>query len=175
MYAQYDLETKGLVGYHNPKMDSEGVEIPLEVIPDNLIHVPSIYEDEVRQYSRVISVDDSDPENKSIVLPADIIATASQFDLIKSRTAEGEEIVSYLSGYLNDKAKYYGFDNYHAAIIYLNSSNLLFQEQAQSFLDCADAIWTYFEDNRDSFAATGLPTLETIKADHPKFETFKTW
>lgn len=175
MYAQYDLGTKRLVGYHNPKMDSEGVEIPLEVIPENLVYVPSIYEDEVIQYSRVISVDDSDPENKSIVLPANIVEEAALFDLIESRTAEGEEIVSYLSGYLNGKAKYYGFDNYHAAIIYLNSSNILFQKQAQAFLDCADAIWTYFEDNRDGFAATGLPTLETIKIDHPKFETFQTW
>lgn len=175
MYAQYNVETKALQGYHDTRLDDEGIEIIYDPVPDNLIHVPSIYEDEVRQYSRVLSVDDSDPENKSIVLPANIIEAAALFDLIESRTAEGEEIVSYLSGYLNDKAKYYGFDNYHAAIIYLNSSNLLFQKQAQSFLDCADAIWTYFEDNRDNFAATGLPTLETIKVAHPKFETFKTW
>jgi len=175
MYAQYNVETKALQGHHDTKTDEEGAEILYDPVPDNLIHVPSIYEDEVRKYSRVISVDDIDPENKSIVLPANIIEAAAQFDLIESRTAEGEEIVSYLSGYLNGKAKYYGFDNYHAAIIYLNSSNLTFKAQAQAFLDCADAIWTYFEDNRSNFAATGLPTLETIKVDHPKFETFKTW
>jgi len=172
MYAQYNVETKALQGYHDTRLDDEGIEIIYDPVPDNLIHVPSIYEDEVREYSRVISVDDSDPQNKSLVIPADIIASAAMFDLIKSRTEEGEAIVSYLSGYLNSKAEYYGFDNYHAAIIYLNSSNVLFQKQAQAFLDCADAIWTYIDENRESFVTTGHPNLEEVKLAHPRLDDF---
>ena len=175
MYAQYDLETKKLVGYHNTKLDGEGLELILGTVPDNLVHIPSGSEQDIINYYRVITVDDTDLANKLFVIPANPATELALLDLVELRTAEGEEIVSYLSGYLNGKAKYYGFDNYHAAIIYLNSSNVLFQKQAQAFLGCADAIWTYFEDNRSNFAATGLPTLETIKVDHPKFETFKTW
>ena len=175
MYAQYDLETKQVVGFHILPLDYEGNERKLEIIPDNLVDVPIIYEEEIRLYYRVITIDDSDPQNKSLVIPEDIISAAAMYDLIQTRTEEGEAIVRYLESYLNALAGKYGYKDYHAGMIFKDSTVAKYQEQGLAFYACAEAIWDYFDNNKDSFAATGHPNLEEVKAAHPKFETFKTW
>lgn len=93
--------------------------------------------------------------------------------LIAERRAEGLEIVAYLENYLNSKAVEYGYKDYHAAMIYINSSHPKFKEEAQLFFSCADAIWAYVDANNNSFATTGQPDLEQVKLDHPKLEDFK--
>jgi len=94
------------------------------------------------------------------------------YKLMEERAIEGNEIVNYLTIYLNTKAKEYGYDNYHSSMIYINSSDTDVSSLSQAFFNCVDAVWSYVKSNRDSFEATGHPNLEEIKLNHPKLEDY---
>lgn len=91
---------------------------------------------------------------------------------LQQRAEDGDSIVQYLSDYLNTEAKTRGYDSYHTAMIYLNSSYPKFKADAQAFFNCADAIWAYVEENKASFVTTGHPNLEETKLNHPKLEDY---
>lgn len=91
---------------------------------------------------------------------------------VPSLVLEGGLIVNYLSNYLNSKANEYGYDSYHTAMLYLNSSYPKFKQEAQAFFACADAIWAYVEENRESFVTTGHLNLEEVKLAHPRLDDF---
>lgn len=87
---------------------------------------------------------------------------------------KADRIVNYLEDYLNKKAVDYGYNDYHSAMIYVNSSFPKFKREGQAFFECADAIWSYVENNRESYLTTGQPDLATVKFSHPKLEDFLT-
>jgi len=165
MHIQYDVTTKEIIGYHYLRAD-------IKSIPDDFVEVTSGQEDFVKDNYQYLTVDDTDTANKMIVTPANFETYKAQVDLINARIAEGEAIVKYLEDYLNEKASIYGYDNYHTAMIYRDSSIPKFQLEGQAFFDCADANWSYLDANRDSFEATGQPDLATVMANHPKLSEF---
>lgn len=165
MHVEYDETTKEIIGYHNLRTNFTNP-------PANFVEVDEAQEGFVRDNYTYLTVDDSDSANKVIVVPADFATYKAQVDLINARTEEGKAITKYLEDYLNLKAYEYGYDGYHAAMIYKDSTVAKFQQEGQAFFDCADAIWNYFDTNKDSFAATGQPDLATVQANHPVLETY---
>lgn len=164
MHLQYDLTTKKGVAYH---YFSEK-----RTAPEDFVLVTPADEEAVKEYLQYTTVDDSDPLNKTITIPADVGDQIDLAALAALRQAEGSEIVSYLSAYLNEKAKIYGYDNYHSAMIYKGSSVSKFNIEGTAFFDCSDAIWSYLETNKSNFEATGEPNLETVKLEHPKLSDY---
>lgn len=165
MHIQYDLQTKKGVGIHNILSGKSD-------LPENLVEVNPADEAVVGADYMYLTVDDSDPQNKFVVIPTDFEAQKATQMLIEQREKEGQEIVQYLTQYLNSKAVTYGYDSYHAAMLYKGSSIAKFNTEGQAFSDCADAIWNYLDTHRDAFAATGQPDLATVMANHPKLSEF---
>lgn len=167
MYAQYDNSTKAVTGYHEIGL------IPSSEIPENLVFVEEVDRQTVRDYFKYLTVNDSDPNNKEIVVRADITEYASQQDLLLQRKAEADEIYAYIIQYINEKAKAKGYGDYTTAIVNRLSSIPQLAEEGKAFSDCYDALWQYIRDNRDTFATTGQPDLATVKLEHPKYEDFE--
>lgn len=164
-YVQYDTTTKKVTGYHVL------LRVP-EPVPDDFVLVGDGDVTTVTTDWKYLSVDDTDPQNKLLSIPADLPTYKAQQDLMEQRIAEGDQIIAYLNDYLNLKAAEHGYRDYNEAMIFKNSGVVEFQKDGQAFSDCADAVWLYFKDAKKTFIVTGQPDLATVKVEHPKLETY---
>lgn len=175
MYIQYDLDTKKVTGYHETRLDDAGDEVLIQNVPENVVYVDSSRNDDMRSYFRIMNVNDTDVNNKLVESPADLITSQATLTMVEQLQEEGREIVQYLETYLNTFAEEYGYKDYHSAMLFKDSTVPKFKLQGQTFFDCTEAIWEYFEVEKHNFVSTGHPNLAEVKVAHPKFETYKTW